>query len=815
MKNTKARKAKGRYLAQIYFVIFSIFFAFLSPCQAQLSPADRTEWQRAVVEARAGQTKENIPVLTRLLRLHPDDRPLYNDLIVVLSWDQQDQRAIDLYLKKDSAGYPDFVWHAVIKSCRRLGQNDLALSIVEKQLRIAPHNPKGLLSQAKILLDNQRPEYAQSILALYPKIYPKNKDWYSIDARLQLSQKNWLAALSDIEQVLTLDPDNTEAKQRKRLILESLKAPYAIGSPEKYATNGNEKARLLMLRAAVLLKWCEDVATSREEAIRWASRALILQMDGLSLVSEGNEITRRALLADMMMSYNILHYYCPSIYLHQYLLSTGDVPPYANQAAGVAQLELHHPERAIPLFLETLAQEPDNYDAKISLFYAYIENEEFCKAYAVIDRENSQEPPWINFLDTNEPGPNEQHLDNRVLAIQARIYGDQLAWAWDNISPMTHFAPANSGLQVVRAEVARFRGWPRRAEKIYDQALVLNPQDKYALAGKAECYIDTHEFDRAEEIATTLQETMPEDNVSKDLNRELYWATRNMVWAEATWGHSKGPVISGDYLDASAEFISVPLDTHWNITAIGKYSWGEIIGGEESFTRLGTGVRYQDQYKNMLALVKYNFSTVNRAGGHLRLGLTPDDHWAWNIEGELFADDTPLRALHNNITYDKVRGFGSYRWNESRRLDYFLSAGFFSDSNNRWETGIALTQRIVDKPRFDLDLILDLDASTNSEGDDAPYFNPKQDFTGNLTFRAEHLLHRHYDKSGVQVFEASLGMYQQKEFSTGAIGHLRYEYRYTFYPLWQAVVGAEYGQNRYDGEDEPNYSINAMIHAKF
>jgi biofilm PGA synthesis protein PgaA len=267
-------------------------------------------------------------------------------------------------------------------------------------------------------------------------------------------------------------------------------------------------------------------------------------------------------------------------------------------------------------------------------------------------------------------------------------------------------------------------------------------------------------------------------------------------------------------MKATGELISSPINHLFHLSFQGSYSWSELPEGEESLSRYGGGIEYIGEQLSVLALINYNDSTVEETGGVLRGNWSPDDHWSLRLQGERFSDATPLRALFYGIREDRIIGSGAYRWNESRSLYMSLSSGWFTDDNHRVEGSVSFTERLIDEPRFDLDLILDLYGSTNSR-DNAPYFNPQEDLSGKGVIKAEHIIYRLYETSLSQQVTAGLGVYAQENYSTGITGKLGYELRLRYHPRIEATLGGELGQNRYDGEDEPYYKFNFLIHGKF
>jgi biofilm PGA synthesis protein PgaA len=130
------------------------------------------------------------------------------------------------------------------------------------------------------------------------------------------------------------------------------------------------------------------------------------------------------------------------------------------------------------------------------------------------------------------------------------------------------------------------------------------------------------------------------------------------------------------------------------------------------------------------------------------------------------------------------------------------------------EGGARITQRLIDIPRFDLDGSIDLYGSQNSRKD-APYYNPEHDFSTRLSLRAEHVLYRFYKKAVVHSLTAGWGMYDQKYYDEDWVGNIRYEHRYSGSSSVEGGAGIEVGRNVYDGQPEPFFALNFMLHAKF
>ncbi len=375
-------------------------------------------------------------------------------------------------------------------------------------------------------------------------------------------------------------------------------------------------------------------------------------------------------------------------------------------------------------------------------------------------------------------------------------------------------APGNDWLTQVTGEVALARDWPRKAHQLFLKATLLNPENNDAKALMARSKIRIHDYREAEKILHELELKHPIEKSTLQLKKDLYRAKRPDLWADITFSNSQGPEQSGDGVVASTELISSAISDAFRVNAQGIYSWSEIPEGEESLTKFLGGIEYAKDSLEVLGQISTNNSTVNELGGLLRLNWLPDDYWKLSLQGERFAGSTPLRALYYGIRADKIGGSVGYRWHESRSINFNLNSSQFTDSNDRFEAGINFTEKLFDVPLLDIDGTIELYGSKNSR-EDAPYFNPEQDLSAQAVLKAEHILYRFYDTNISHKLEAGGGIYEQKHYDTGWIAHLRYEQRYSFYQHIEAVLGGELGRNMYDGEPEPYYQINALLHAKF
>lgn len=772
----------------------------------------------AVLKARNGDIPTGISILQQALEKYPDNISLRSDLIVLYGWNGQPDKALELYRQRPIDLYPEYVQLAAIAGYRDMGRSGAAIEITDFLLKQRPEDTAVLLRKCQLLVDTGRYEEARIIIQRLADSGLAGEDLYRVAGYYHRAQRNHLQALRQYQHILQKNPGDSEALHESVMSLLHLGAPFAASqyTANKAIFSIAELADILRSKAALLLRWSSHASSGEDESILYACRAVLLQIQAMSMIDDADRYRelKRSIEYDMVVGLRDLRLYQSSFSLYERLVVEAAVPGYVSLAAADALLSLRKPAEAALMLEEILAEDPNNLEAKQTLFYAYVESEKFESAYELIDIELMATPRFKTFLNSNEQYPNDEYLDLVILAAQGRLYGDQLAESWQRIEALKDMAPANNRLLGVAGETALARGWPRRAHGLFSNAILLNPDDSGAIAGMGQSLISLRKYSQAEEILESLREKSPADFTTRRLAKDLYWARRPDVWADLELSYSQGPEQSGDGITATGEFISAPLNDFLYLSMQGRYAWSEIPEGEETFTRYGGGVEASGETLNLLALIHHNRSSVEETGGLLRGSWTPDDYWTLTLQGERFSQATPLRALYYGIREDMVNGVISYRWHEGESMTVRLNSGWFTDDNHRLEGGLQYRQRVVDVPRFDLEAGVELYSTANTR-DDAPYYNPEADLHLKGTLLAEHILCRFYEKSVVQRLFGGIGVYGQKGYETGMTGSIRYELQYRFDPVLEATLGGELGRNRYDGEGEPYYKFNFMIHAKF
>ena len=807
-------RSTGAGILVVFLVLFPAF-----TLQAALPGTTGDRHEKAVLLARKGQLKQAVLQLEKLHAQNPADDSITNDLIVITGWAHRYTEAVTLFEKKKPGTYPEYVRYTMVNVYRGLRKPKTGLQLLDKLLHHHPDNIAWQLRKALLLIDIKDLDQAEIILSSLADKAANLKDFHLASAYLHESRKDWPAALGDYENGLALLPEDSLLRRKEILTLNQLRAPAAaLNHVDNHLQllKKPELARLLTGRAAQLLRWSTDAQRDFGETRLFSMQALALQLKALALLADAPKTGKqqRQISLDMLISLRNLRQMNNLQTLYAMLAEKGPMPDYTRQALADSLLATHKPDQASIIYKKLVDKNPKNYQASRGLFYAYVEEEDFPHAYALIDSMAKHEPRYLSFWDSKTKYPNEQYMDLQVTAAQARFYGDQLEKAYHSLDTFVNRAPANNWLHEIRGQIANARDWPRHGLDDFQIATLLAPESLDAWAGKGASLIQMHRFKEARPILRKLQQAHPLEHTTQSLANQWRFAHKPTYWGDITFSHSSGPDLNGDGILASTEIISAPIDDSWYISAAYRYAWNEIIEGEETFQRASAGLEYQRGDWDLLGHLTYNDSTRDEPGGNLKAVWQPDDHWRIMLAGERFAVSTPLRALHHDIRADSLSTALTYRTSEQRDISTSLQLSDFTDDNTRVEAGARLRQRLIDIPHLDIDGRIDLYGSTNSKTN-VPYYSPEHDFSLQGAIHVDHVYHRHYEHLLAQQLDVGYGFYDQKGFVSRWIGHIRYEHRYRFTPWMEMLAGFEFGQNVYDGHAEPYRLFRFMINGKF
>lgn len=789
----------------ILLVCLALFSAFVGPPAFAASADFAAAQERAVSLARAGEFDAALTILGELHRKFPDNQALAYDYLTVLGWAGRDGEAVALAEGLDLNRVPAYVLGSIGKALRNTQRFEEAAVLYARAQGRFPGHRDFIEGHVYALAEAGHFSAAEERIARLRAQHPGEPWPLRLDAYVAGLRGDFLAVLDRNQRILALAPEDPTALRERILALEALGAThraqrYAEQHPQLLSRE--EWLRLHTGRAAHHVRW--GSLEPPAEALRFAEtdRALALIEENLAGLDPQDPVARPFVLQgrfDRLVALRDRVRMAEAVAEYESLVEEGISPPaYAVQAAADAYLYLRRPETARDLYQRVLAEEPRNFEAGLGLFYAYIETEDFPRAYALIDRLQAEQPVWRQGRGV---GANRERLDADVAAGLARVFADDLVEAEQRFTAMHAVAPRNPDLVRELANVYAARGWPRLARQTYADGLGIEPGHLGLQMGHAATRLDLREYDEAQAEIADLYRRFPENLQVRRLRR--LWEIHQMreLRAEAAYADSSGAEPSSRELRLGSTLFSSPFLTHYRAFISGFWSRADFPEGRGIYQRYGGGVEYggRDLIASLAA------SANHSDGGDLGLALSGtwyrDDHWSFPFALEMFSADTPLRALRNGVDADAARLGVDYRLSELRRLGLGGQFMDFSDGNQRHRLSAYWRERLATRPHYKLDGQLDLYASANRR-DDVPYFSPEQDFSAELTLDNDWLLYRRYSRSFGHRLALSGGGYWQKGFGAKPVAAILYEHNWQAAYRFSLTYGVVLSRRVYDGDGE-------------
>jgi biofilm PGA synthesis protein PgaA len=340
------------------------------------------------------------------------------------------------------------------------------------------------------------------------------------------------------------------------------------------------------------------------------------------------------------------------------------------------------------------------------------------------------------------------------------------------------------------------------------------PNDVDLQLGRAASLVDLRRYRDAGVAIEALYAVYPENKSVHDLKRDWdvhrmwEWVTR----VEPSYGGEPGSQNPG--LAATTRLWSPPLWDYWRVTGAYRYATEDLDEGRETWHRSAAGLEYRGPSLRGFAELTYNESSEDGVGGRAEIEWTPTDHLSLAAAGEIFSQETPLRALKNGATADAVELGAGYRFHESRELGINWRFLDFSDGNERHELFPRFSQRVVDLPRFTVTSLFELYYTTNSRTD-VVYFSPEWLFSPTLSAVVEHVAWRRYRRSFVHALTLMVGGTFQSGIDGEPIGSVAYEHRWLLGRQVALSYGILVASRVYDGDREQQVEGFVQLGVRF
>jgi biofilm PGA synthesis protein PgaA len=490
----------------------------------------------------------------------------------------------------------------------------------------------------------------------------------------------------------------------------------------------------------------------------------------------GREIDEEGLrrLADRLSGLSARNRPADVVKLYEALQASGrDVPAYALSEVAGAYLALRRPQVAEALYRKALAASPDDFNTNLGLFYALVESEKHDEAAAHVDAFAARIPSRRR----RDGLPNGERWSAEVASDQARIYADRLDEAQQRIGRRLDEMPFNAEVRGAESSLHFARGWTREGEADVRRNLGRDPDSPGLHADRAEALLALQRWEAARAELAVAQNL---DSTSASVRRGVEsfgLHDRRELYVDAGYGHGNpsDPHGSRDYR-VDAWLYSGPLAEYWRAFLHHYNSWADFDGGSSRWIRTGAGVEWRQG--DWRATGEANTGSGEKVGALASLRWQPDDYWRLYGSVESLANEMPLQAVRAGLTAERATFGVDWRASERRKLAVAANAMDFSDNNRRRGGSVSWFERWLSGPRWIFESTAGIDATENSLGTSAAYFNPPRDHSVWASGTFDYLTSREYDRAFRQRLTVSLGDYWQSGFGSGSIKAIEYQHRW-------------------------------------
>ncbi|QSX73847.1 poly-beta-1,6 N-acetyl-D-glucosamine export porin PgaA [Lysobacter arenosi] len=635
--------------------------------------------------------------------------------------------------------------------------------------------------------------------------------------RAALRAGDRFAALRNFAQARSLVPGNADYGRAVADVLVELNAPQGAAQ----ALGADKDIGIRSRQAAAEVRWGSQVPSLDRTHPYADTDAAIAHLQ--SLITEAGEATPvddgllLRLRRDLVVALRDRGRWDDALALAcQLRASAGSLPPYVRIAEADALLGARRPDEAQQAYQEVLVALPNSRDARIGLFFAQVESEDFDAAFANVDSLASEGTAW-RVVGTGPPArPNEDWLDSQILAAQARRFADMPADAWRRINPLADAAPGSAYLRLERGETAAARGWSRLAHEEILIAKSLAPEDFTIDLALADSQFRRRDWRGSEQRAENLARIDPVNSHLQQLLDDQAAHRSAELIAELAPRTAEGgsDVAPGDGLTAAVRVYTPPIRERWRLLAAGERETSKPEDVRLERNRYGAGIegRWPDVTFELTGWA--NTGMLDHAGADASLQWQPDDHWTLGASLQAFSMETPLRAVEAGIRADAAGISTGYAWNESRIASVGLTAMDFTDGNDRLQLNADFGATVVDTPKLDVVLRPSLSLSRNTLRD-TPYFNPERDASLMVAAELWHILWREYERSLSQRLIINAGGYWQRDFGQDVIGDITYEHFYRHDPRTEWNYGISWSRRLYDGDAERLLTAFVRLRQRF
>ncbi len=781
-----------------------------------------THYGLALTLSSQGKNQEAERIFENLLAANPDNLNLFYDYLIVLIRANHKQQVMGLLPKVDLEKAPAYVLEALGDAARSLRDFNQSIKLYRASVRRFPQRLSSELGLIYALTDAGYTRMALRLIKRLRIRQPQNLQVLFAYAYIHRARGEYVAALNIYEDMLLIAPDNKDVIYLRILTVADMGAPHRAVELAKQVPNlftTKEWYRFLSARITMNLRW--SGFTPEKESERFAETDLTLKRldnEQRFIYATGGQTNQNLInhlrfdrisaLRNRSKMRQILVEY------QQLLKDKVDIPCYVLIPIGDAYLYLEQPEKSRDIYLETLKKCPNNFNARMSLFYAYIETEEWGKAFKTIDGLNAEQVEWRHSKSRKKVGENPRKLQTEMTATMARAYADRPDLAQERLEEMLNIAPANTNIRQALGTIYLWRGWPRKALEEYDITLAHEPEFIDAWISRTNALFDLARYPEVDKQIQSLAKRYPENKGVQKLQRDWDLYNRHALKIETSFTPGGTTQFGEDEWTVNTWLYSAPLKYRYKPFIHTFYNSSSFPEGSDTFKRIGTGIEYTGTEFRLGGELSQSLIGKSDKGINLWGTWLLNDYWQLGSRFESFSTNVGLRAYFQGVTAKLYQLSAQYKAHESRNVSLSLEGMNFTDGNRRISVSGSLFQRLISQPLYKLDSSLSLSTSRNTSND-VFYFSPLKDFRLSLSLNNDWIVYRRYEREFSHNLGLSISDYWQQDFGSGYTGSINYQHNWKYSNAFEISYGVSYTRAIYDGVPENAFGFSASLNWRF
>ncbi len=789
-------------------------------------PATLTKVYVKLARLGGSNLSQAVVLFEKLYALYPKIEIVLYDYAVVLTWAEQDEKALELLSKIELNKAPAYIIETYAQITHRLKRYDQTLAIYQEAAKRFPEQIPILVGLARKTADNGDIDAALEMLKPLRKAATDNLEVLFTLGYVYRLRRNYAEAMSMYYRIRELAPENLDMRYLFILTaveLGALEIALEIADANPDLLDASEWSRLLDKWSAQVIQWAVFPPSTEKERFLELDQALVKldkmiqqRFDAANWDSPNipnyirfNRIfalSERRLVKELINERNRLP-------------QNIELPCHVLVVVSNAYHNLKYPPAYIrdnyAKAIEICPKHSEEiFQAKLGLHLALIENDEWQQAFKTIDQLTKDSATWRYSKNPSLVEKNSFKVSAAVKAAMARAYADLLDEAQQRLETMLIKAPNNSDIQQSVATIYYWRGWEERAREEFDLILAGDPNHSYARIMRTRVFLDLNMFQAAEQEVLALTDLYPDEPEIEELQATWKAYTTPQLMVNSGW-RSSGAELSGEEWELETTWSSHLIDNRYRPFIRAYYSQSVFPEGKDKHERLGVGLNYEIPKYKLGAEISQQRLTGRDKGIRVWGNWRKDDYWNLTAKANTFSTDIPLRAYFQGIEAKSLELSIAYRTNERKYINVNLKSLKFSDGNQRYNINANGFQNIIVKPNYKLNLHGYLHFENNHRMAYAPYFNPKQDIFVEAGIDNRWVGFKSYEKLLWQNFKVSFGNHWQQDFGNSFIAGLNYAHDWTFGETFSLFYGINYLRRTYDIDTEYTKHIYMGLHWRF